>query len=83
MWNHSVGTAISARIIGKAVDKDIEEVAFLGGLMHDFGKVVMNNATPQIYAEVMMVTYNEGIEAVCSREEPLWLRSYRDRCRGA
>lgn len=64
MWNHSVGTAIGARVIGKRVSKEIEELAFIGGLMHDFGKIVMNNASPQIYAEVMMAVYNEGVEAI-------------------
>lgn len=64
MWNHSVGTAIGARVIGRRVSKEIEELAFIGGLMHDFGKIVMNNASPQIYAEVMMAVYNEGVEAI-------------------
>ncbi len=37
--------------------------------MHDLGKVVMNNETPEVFAEVMMKTYNENLDSITAEEE--------------
>ncbi|MCP4715307.1 MAG: HDOD domain-containing protein [Deltaproteobacteria bacterium] len=63
LWDHSVGAAIAARKIAESFGKELMELAFLGGLMHDFGKVVMNNECPDAFMQVMMTTYNEGRSA--------------------
>jgi HD-like signal output (HDOD) protein len=60
MWDHSIGAAIAARYLASNRWKDLEESAFLAGLMHDFGKVVMNNECPQGFSQVMQTVYNEG-----------------------
>jgi len=36
--------------------------------MHDFGKVVMNNETPDIFGEVIMKIYNEDVESTVAEE---------------
>ena len=41
MWEHSVATAIAGRIIAKKVKPSFAEHAFMGGLMHDIGKLVV------------------------------------------
>lgn len=64
MWDHSIGAAVAAREVARGHGRDLEEMAFLGGLMHDFGKVVMNNEAPEAYLEVMQETYNEGKDAI-------------------
>lgn len=64
MWDHSVGSAIAARLIAEGMGPEIEEIAFIGGLMHDVGKVVMNNETPEAFLEVMKEIYNEGVESI-------------------
>jgi putative nucleotidyltransferase with HDIG domain len=64
MWDHSVGAGIASKIIADGMGTDIEDVAFVGGLMHDLGKVIMNNETPDDFAEVMMNIYNEDIDAI-------------------
>ena len=68
MWDHSVGTSIAAKLISSGFGAEAEAVAFIGGLMHDFGKVVMNNESPEAFAEVMMKTYNEGIDSIAAEE---------------
>ncbi len=60
MWEHSIGAALAARHIVSSRWKDLEESAFLGGLMHDFGKVIMNNECPQAFSQVMQNIYNDG-----------------------
>jgi putative nucleotidyltransferase with HDIG domain len=69
MWDHSVGTSITAKLISSGFGAETEGIAFIGGLMHDFGKVVMNNESPEAFAEVMMRTYNEGIDSITAEEE--------------
>ncbi len=69
IWDHSVGTAISAKMIAAGLGTLLEEVAFTGGLMHDLGKVVMNNEIPEAFAEVMMKTYNEGVDSIAAEKE--------------
>ena len=69
MWDHSVGTATAARIISSSLGSEVSDIAFIGGLMHDLGKVVLNNETPELFTEVMMKTYNEGISSIEAEQE--------------
>ncbi len=69
IWDHSIGTAIAAKLIAAGLESDMANIAFIGGLMHDLGKVIMNNETPDIFAEVMMKTYNEGASSIEAEEE--------------
>lgn len=64
MWDHSIGAAIAARYFASSRWKELEELAFLGGLMHDFGKIIMNNECPQEFSEVMQRIYNEGEDSL-------------------
>lgn len=69
IWEHSVGAAIAAKIISAEFGDELVEVAFTGGLMHDLGKVVMNNETPEAFAEVMMRTYNEDLDSISAETD--------------
>jgi HD-like signal output (HDOD) protein len=42
LWEHSIGVAFAARVVANALRIEKEE-AFLGGLMHDLGKMVLLN----------------------------------------
>ncbi|MEE9543761.1 MAG: HDOD domain-containing protein [Thermodesulfobacteriota bacterium] len=68
LWDHAVGTGIAARLISSDLDREVRDVSFLSGLMHDFGKVVMNNANHEAYLEVMQKTYNENMSALEAEE---------------
>jgi putative nucleotidyltransferase with HDIG domain len=63
MWDHSVGSAVGARLLARG-DRQLQDLAFLSGLLHDVGQVVLNNETPQIYADVTARVYNEGVAAI-------------------
>lgn len=69
MWDHSVGAAIAAKTFAKGLGSEVGETAFMGGLMHDLGKVIMNNETPDAFAEVIMKVYNEGMDSITAEEE--------------
>lgn len=54
LWEHSVGTAITARIIAKKINyKDLEEVS-IGALLHDIGKVILGIKFPDEYKKVLL-----------------------------
>lgn len=69
MWDHSIGAAIAARYIASSRWKDLEEIAFLSGLMHDLGKVFMNNECPHAFSQVMQTIYNEGEVSLRAEDE--------------
>ena len=43
LWKHSLTVAYAARYIAQRFGKSIPEEAYVGGLLHDIGKVVMND----------------------------------------
>jgi len=61
LWEHSFGAAVAARIIASATQQINNEEAFLGGLFHDIGKTIMNNADSRQFQLVMQKCYNENI----------------------
>jgi putative nucleotidyltransferase with HDIG domain len=50
-WRHSVGTAFIARAVAKKLQTEVE-AAFLGGLLHDLGKVVLDRYFSDYYGAV-------------------------------
>ena len=68
MWDHSVGAGIAAKLVSQGMGSEIEEGAFIGGLMHDLGKVIMNNEMPDIFAEVMMDIYNDNVDSITAEQ---------------
>jgi putative nucleotidyltransferase with HDIG domain len=69
MWEHSVGAAFASALLSTGHGKAITDMAFIGGLMHDLGKVFMNNETPEAFSEVMMKTYNDRAGSIDAEED--------------
>lgn len=61
LWEHSMGAAIAAGIIAREKRLVSQEEAYLGGLLHDIGKVVLNNTDPKKFSKVMEKVYNENM----------------------
>ena len=56
LWRHSLGVAMTAHILGaKAGMKNPEEV-FVGGLLHDIGKVVLYVKWPDVGQQITLAT---------------------------
>lgn len=68
-WRHSLGTAESARLIAKQCGDSREEESFTAGLIHDIGKMVLNQcALPEVYrATNLMQKENISIYAAEAR----------------
>jgi HD-like signal output (HDOD) protein len=61
LWEHSFGAGLAARLISKETRLVSEEEAFLGGLFHDIGKIIMNTLDKQQFQSAMQRCYNDGI----------------------
>jgi len=61
LWEQLLGSALASNIIAKQTRVSDPEDAFIGGLLHDIGKVVLNNEFPEAFAKVMEKVYNDGV----------------------
>lgn len=61
LWRHSQSSAIAARMIAKRVKYPALDVAYTAALLHDIGKVILNNNMKEAYREVVGKIENTGI----------------------
>jgi HD-like signal output (HDOD) protein len=61
LWEHSFGAGLASRIIAKESRLVSQEEAFLGGLFHDIGKLIMNTMNSTQFQDAMQRCYNDGI----------------------
>ncbi len=64
LWTHSISAAVGAKLIAAQYVPLMRDDAFICALLHDVGKVILNNECPERFAEVMMRTYNEGESSI-------------------
>lgn len=61
LWEQIIGSALAANLIARQTRLSDPEDAFIGGLLHDIGKVVLNNEFPEEFARVMERVYNDSV----------------------
>lgn len=64
LWTHSVATAGIARWLAQAVAYPAPEEAYVGGLLHDMGKLLLD--------QFVMADYDHIVEMVWKRKMYLW-----------
>ncbi len=69
LWGHDVGTALAARALCQRVLPSKAELAFLGGLMHDIGKLLLLQRTPDEYGKVISRVEQEGVDFAVAEAE--------------
>ena len=69
LWTHSVSAAIGAKTIAGHYAPFVRDDAFICALMHDVGKVILNNECPDLFSQVMVRTYNEGESSIRAESE--------------
>ena len=71
LWRHSLGVAMTAHILGaKAGMKNPEEV-FVGGLLHDIGKVVLYVKWPDVDQQITAATKDRSRSLMDTEREVL------------
>ncbi len=53
-WSHSVAVGAASRILAKEVKYENMEEAFIGGIIHDIGKLIFSQFAPKEYQDVMI-----------------------------
>jgi len=59
LWEHSFGAALAAKIIAGHTPQVSADEAFLAGLFHDLGKIIMNLREKEKFQQVIERCYNE------------------------
>ncbi|MCH7618501.1 MAG: HDOD domain-containing protein [Candidatus Marinimicrobia bacterium] len=67
-WSHSIATGVAARLIAKKVKYEIPGEAFVCGLIHDIGKLLLNDLLNEEYKEILSSS-QEGIRPLHAIEE--------------
>jgi putative nucleotidyltransferase with HDIG domain len=61
LWEHSIGVSVAASLIAREIRFAQAEEATVLGLLHDVGKVVMNNSQPERFSMLTEIVYNERV----------------------
>jgi len=71
LWEHSLAVSIAAGIVGAEVGHVKREEAVVAGLLHDVGKIVINNTFPDKYKEILRNIDEEKIPSTLAEEQIL------------
>ncbi len=69
IWEQMIGAALASNLIAKETRRTDPEDAFIGGLLHDVGKVVLNNEFPDKFALMMQAVYNDMVPFEVAEKE--------------
>lgn len=61
LWEHSLGVSIASGIIASTIPPVKNEEAVVAGLLHDVGKVIMNNTEPERFSLLTQRVYEERV----------------------
>lgn len=68
LWEHSTLCGAVSMRLAKTVPNAVDpEEAFTAGLLHDLGKIAMNNSSRDEYSKVIQRVYNDGV-SFCEAE---------------
>lgn len=71
LWKHSQCSAMTARLIARRVKYSSLDVAYTAALLHDIGKVVLNNSMKESYHEVLDTVLSNNITFLQAEESIL------------
>lgn len=60
-WEHSLGVAAGAKLLARFTGSKQLEEAFLGGLLHDIGKIIFNEYMPNEFIQALEMAHNQSI----------------------
>ena len=62
LWKHHIGAAVWARNLAETIDPPVDpEAAFISGLLHDIGKVILSLHLKDRYKEVLFHAREKGV----------------------
>ena len=70
-WDHSLGCAVAAKVLGNHLRYDKVEELFVSGLLHDIGKIVEMIFLPAAFKEIVKRVKDENILMIAAEERIL------------
>jgi putative nucleotidyltransferase with HDIG domain len=70
-WDHSLGCAVGAKVIGNYLRHDKIEELFVSGLLHDIGKIVQMQYLPEEFAKVAAAINKDNILMITAEKSVL------------
>lgn len=70
-WDHSLGCAVAAKVIGNHLRYDKVEELFVAGLLHDIGKIVEMIFLPQAFKDINHLVKDKNILMIAAEEKVL------------
>ncbi len=67
-WEHSLGVSIAASLLAAETKMMMPEEVVIGGLIHDVGKVIINNSLPDQYSLVIDKVNAEKIPSIVAED---------------
>jgi putative nucleotidyltransferase with HDIG domain len=71
LWDHSLGCAVGAKVLGNHLRYDKVEELFVSGLLHDIGKIVEMIFMPEAFTQISHLIRNENILMITAEERIL------------
>ena len=68
-WDHSLGCAVGAKVIGNYLRHDKIEELFVSGLLHDIGKIVEMMFQPAEFSKIVAVISRENILMIAAENK--------------
>jgi len=68
LWRHSIGCAICAQTLARKVRYRLPEEAFVAGLIHDVGKVILNVYIADQFEAILQMTQERTIPFMMAEE---------------
>jgi HD-like signal output (HDOD) protein len=60
-WEHSIGCGVACRMLARKAYGRLVGEAFVAGLLHDIGKLVVNQYAHPDFEEIMVLVHKDGI----------------------
>lgn len=61
LWRHSITTALLSRLLARKLEVPLAEEAFTAGLLHDIGKIILNNYMTDKFTKVIDWVEKENV----------------------
>ncbi|HTM10427.1 MAG TPA: HDOD domain-containing protein [Verrucomicrobiae bacterium] len=71
LWEHSLGTAVWARAIAARANNRMPEEAFIAGMLHDMGKVLLYRFFKKELHDAVRMAENDGISLAQAEQQIL------------
>jgi len=71
LWDHSLATAMAARIVARQIRHHQVEEAFIIGLLHDIGKLILHQKMNEIYEKIVKAVRRTRKDFLAVEEEEL------------